>query len=75
VETQPSACAADCQHGRGGRSQVHQKNHDMSQAFKEVRRVRVEASKVVDEAKKVQEPVQISPSPRNLATREQALEE
>merc|ERR1711962_1724888 len=48
-------CAGDRQQGRGGRSQVHQEDQDVSQAFQEVRRVRVEASKGVDEAKKVQE--------------------
>ena len=40
---------------RAGRSQVHQEDQDMSQALKEVRQVRVVASKVVNEAKKVQE--------------------
>ena len=40
---------------RAGRSQVHQEDQDMSQALEEVRQVRVVASKVVDEAKKVQE--------------------
>jgi len=55
VEAQPCVCAADSQHGRAGRSQVHQEDQDVSQALKEVRRVRVEASKGVDEAKKVQE--------------------
>ena len=48
-------CAGDRQQGRAGRSQVHQEDQDVSQAFKEVQRVRVEASKGVDEAKKVQE--------------------
>jgi len=45
----------DFQQGRAGRSQVHQEDQDVSQAFKEVRRVRVVASDAVDEAKKVQE--------------------
>jgi len=48
-------CAGDRQQGRAGRAQVHQEDQDVSQAFKEVQRVRVEASKGVDEAKKVQE--------------------
>ena len=44
---------------RAGRSQVHQEDQDMSQALKEVRQVRVVASKVVDEARKVQEPPEL----------------
>jgi len=51
----PCACAGECQQGRAGRAHVHQEDQDVSQAFQEVRRVRVEASKGVDEAKKVQE--------------------
>jgi len=50
VETQPRR-----QHGRAGRSHVYQEDQNVSQAFKEVRRVRVVASDAVDEAKKVQE--------------------
>jgi len=53
VDSQP--CGACGQQGRAGRAQVHQEYQDVSQALKEVRRVRVEASKGVDEAKKVQE--------------------
>ena len=48
-------CAGDRQQGRAGRAHVHQEDQDASQAFQEVRRMRVEASKGVDEAKKVQE--------------------
>merc|ERR1712240_180210 len=51
----PCACAGECQQGRAGRAHVHQEDQDVSQAFQEVRRGRVEASKGVDEAKKVQE--------------------
>merc|ERR1719494_486591 len=50
VETQPR-----CQHGGAGRSHVYQEDQDVSRAFQEFRRVRVEASDAVDEAKKAQE--------------------
>ena len=56
VDFQPlGACAGGCQHGGAGRAHVHQEDQDVSQAFKEFRRLRVEASDAVDEAKKVQE--------------------
>jgi len=55
VETEQCDCAADGQQGRAGRAQVHQEDQDVSQGLEEVRRVRVEASEAVDEAKKVQE--------------------
>merc|ERR1712240_613407 len=51
----PCACAGECQQGRAGRAHVHQEDQDVSQAFQEVRRLRVEASDAVDEAKKVLE--------------------
>jgi len=54
VDSQPCG-ACGYQQGRASRAQVHQEDQDVSQAFQEVRRVRVEASKGVDEAKKVQE--------------------
>ena len=54
VDSQPCG-ACGYQQGRASRAQVHQEDQDVSQALQEVRRVRVEASKGVDEAKKVQE--------------------